>query len=588
MTEPVLFEIDNSRWITVEPGDSGNQDERVKFRTFVDAAIGGRASRVHSRGASYMLLLYTMDGESEPMVALVNQSGSLGLNRKLTVDDLEEFSPPSSPAIDVGRTREMDAVQLNFGKLETRIRFVSDTESRGFMDIPREYFKIVKRREPRELSKATETIIFESSLEMAIELNTSTMKQLSKKSKNESCNLRILETTCKEGWRTTRRLVLSSSAAERHPWCKEFFLPTDRVQLSQDLARVVYIKWSDCSQEDFAKTDGNYNTVYTYVYDDTKPNHAYSFFFRFDTDADRFKMKVLSLTQPPTFVWEHGPDQSGAIYEVSDTDPKPKKYKGIMLISRVLDWTYAQIFYSYRDTDFKYDETHLSVNFPQLSYTDYKSSHVKELWKPPEPAYFSECVKKVNQQTFEFPSSAILRDFMSSMSVEQNKLLFSAHASYILTEKSTIFSRSGSKNKGEAEVQLWKMGNQLRFVSRWGDLVDEKWLSMQITEKSIRYASDSNKVNMDHAMYRKGRNINIVHLEATKAKDENRASKQSPLIICFASTRGKCLPLGSDPGSLAGTDCVADREDFTAIVEGKPRHGGSRTADIWDDLAALR
>ena len=539
VNDPVLFEVDNGRWITVEPGDSGNEDERVRFRTFVDAGIGGRASRVHSRGASYMLILYTTEGESEPMVALVNQSGTLGLNRRLTLEDLEDFSPSSSPMIDVSRSREMDAMQLNFGALETRIRFVNDTDAKGFTGIPRVYFDIVKRREPRELSKATETLIFESSLEVAMELNTSTLKPLNKKSHAESCNLRILETTCQEGWRTTRRLVLSSSAAESHPWCREYFLPMDRVQLNQDLARQINIKWSDCSQEDFTKTDGSYNTIFTYVYDDTRPNHAYSLLFRFDADADEFKKTILSLHSPATFIWENGPDQSGAIYEIQDTDPKPRRYKGIMLICRVLDWTYSQLFYSYRDTDYKYDETQSSVNFPQLSYADYKSSHVKEAWKPDKPAQFSECEKKVNQQTFEFPSPLVLREFMSAMSMEQNQLAFSAKVSYILTDKGGLFGGSKSKHKGSADVQLWKRGNQIRFVSRWGDLVDEKWLSMTVNPKSMRYSSDSNKLSIDRTSYRIGRNINIVDFEAVKAKEESRAKKQGPLTICFASTRGK-------------------------------------------------
>ena len=530
--------MDNSRWITVEPGDSGNEDERVVLRTFVDAAIGGRAARVHSRGASYMLILYTMEGQSEPLVSLVNQSGTLGLSRILTPEDLEDLSPPSSTVIDVSRTREMDAIQFNFGALETRIRFVYHADAEGFTSIPQEYFNIVKNREPRELSTATETLIFESSLEAAIELNTSTLKPLNKKSKAESCNLRILETTRKEGWQTTRRLVLSSSAAERYPWCREFFLPMDRVQLNRDLAREVNIKWSDCSREDFTKTDGSYNTIFSYIYDDTRPNHAYNFLFRFDAHADEFRKTILSLRPTATFDWKNDHDQSGAIYEIQDIDPKPKKYKGIVLTCKVLDWTYSQLFYSYRDTDYKYDENNLSVNFPQLSYTDYRSSHFKEPWKPNKSAQFSKCEKKVNQQTFEFPSPEVLREFMAAMSVEQNQLIFSARASYVSTDKGHIFGSSKSKSKGGAEVQLWKRGNQIRFASRWGDLVDEKWLSMTISSKAMRYSSDSNKINIDRTMYKIGRNINIVDFEAVKAKDESRATKQGPLTICFASTRG--------------------------------------------------
>ena len=76
-----LFELDNGRWITVEQGDAGQLNEKVLFRTFVDAAIGGRGRRVHSKGAPYMILLSILAGESEPKVTITNQSGTLGLSR---------------------------------------------------------------------------------------------------------------------------------------------------------------------------------------------------------------------------------------------------------------------------------------------------------------------------------------------------------------------------------------------------------------------------------------------------------------------------------------------------------------------------
>ena len=92
----------------------------------------------------------------------------------------------------------------------------------------------------------------------------------------------------------------------------------------------------------------NFGTSFSYIYDDTKPNHAYSFLFRHDSDAEHFKETVLSLQTSPTFVWRNGEDETGAIYEVADTDPKPKKYKAIMLSHTRLDWTYAELFYTYR------------------------------------------------------------------------------------------------------------------------------------------------------------------------------------------------------------------------------------------------
>lgn len=60
------------------------------------------------------------------------------------------------------------------------------------------------------------------SVEIFEMLKVSTMKPMIPRQKFQSCDLRVLETTTKEGWRTTRRLVISSSAGEMKPWCKEF------------------------------------------------------------------------------------------------------------------------------------------------------------------------------------------------------------------------------------------------------------------------------------------------------------------------------------------------------------------------------
>lgn len=78
--------MENGRWITVEQEDAGDESEKVLFRTFVNAAIGSRRVRSRSKGAPYMLILSTKEGESEPRVTLCNQSGTLCLTRACTSD----------------------------------------------------------------------------------------------------------------------------------------------------------------------------------------------------------------------------------------------------------------------------------------------------------------------------------------------------------------------------------------------------------------------------------------------------------------------------------------------------------------------
>lgn len=71
----------NGRWITVEQEDAGDEEEKVFFRTFVNAGIGSKRFRMRTKGAPYMLLLSTKEGESEPKVTICNQSGTLCLQR---------------------------------------------------------------------------------------------------------------------------------------------------------------------------------------------------------------------------------------------------------------------------------------------------------------------------------------------------------------------------------------------------------------------------------------------------------------------------------------------------------------------------
>lgn len=85
--------MDEGRWITVEKDDAGEEDEKVLFRTFVNATIGSKKHRIKSKWAPYMLLLYTKKGESEIQGTMSSQSGSCGLNLSCK---LSLSTPPSS------------------------------------------------------------------------------------------------------------------------------------------------------------------------------------------------------------------------------------------------------------------------------------------------------------------------------------------------------------------------------------------------------------------------------------------------------------------------------------------------------------
>lgn len=553
---------DNQRWITVEQDDAGAEDETVLYRTFVNAAIGSKKYRIRSRGAPYMLILSTKDGESQLKVTVCNQSGTISLTRDFTPDDLRDGlnqGSPSSGDVDV-----RDGMPLNFGKMSITVAFTSDGEQQRFMDFPRTYFNAVKRREPRQMERATETLLFDRSVEVFEQLKPATLKPLNPRQQWGSCDLRVLETTGKEGWRTTRRLVISSSAGEKRPWCTEIFLPLSNVRVSRKgTAREAIIKWSDCTHEQSDRTDGNYNRMYSYTYDENNPNIALRLSFKNSADATDFEDTAMRLSIPPIFS-STGPD-SRLVYSISDTDTIPKNYKAILLTHTRLDWKYSELVYMYRDTDFIYDSTANRVRFPHVYYTDYISSHVEKLYKP-DPGtvpHFSHCEKKVGNINVEFEDEATMFKFMSALTPDYN-LVFSRPAHYVATKAPRKFGSTKS-NKGQAQVQLWqerrntKSGNNknnIRLVSRWEESkVEDKWLSLPIRPGTLQQSrtknNHSNRISLPKGPYERGRKLDMKNLAATDSKTASKGEgsrRVGPVTICFES--------------------ASDREEFITAIEG--------------------
>lgn len=535
--------LENGRWVTVEQEDAGTEDEQVLFRTFVNAAIGRKSHRMRSKGAPYMLLLSIREGESEPKVTLCNQSGTLGLTRDFTDEDLQEKEVSTSP-VSGANLRLREAIPLNFGAMNITVAFTNEEDLENFMNIPRAYFEAVKCRLPRQLKSATETLLFSRSVELFELLKADTMKQMSPRQQYRSCDLRILETTCKEGWRTTRRLVVSSSAGEPKPWCSEWFLPLSRVQIRRDgdIGRQVEMKWSDCTHESRHRTDGSYNSIYTYIYDDHNPDLALFLTFRNARDAHDFEQTILHLAPEPIYSWT-GNSEAHSVYMISDYEPNQKKYKALMLTSTRHDWKYSDLFYLYRDIDFVYDRAARRVKLPQLSYTDYISTHVDKLYKPPpdEPPQFSHCDKKIGHTVIDFTEESVAAAFMSSLTSDFI-LIFSRRADYITTKPPPKLPFGSIKsNKGPAEVQLWLKGNSVRLISRWNDKVEDKWLSMAVPRDGLEHKRDSNRAMLPKLQYDRGRKIDMANLVARDSKErkEDGGKKVRPVTIAFQTVRGE-------------------------------------------------
>ncbi|KAG8531403.1 uncharacterized protein KY384_003032 [Bacidia gigantensis] len=535
--------LENGRYVTVDKDDAGAESEKVLFRTFVDASIGRKTNRMRSKGAPYMLLLSTVEGESEPKVTLCNQSGTVCLTRDLTVDDLQIGDMPVNPFAG-SKIMSKEAIPLDFDRLKVTVAFQNQEDFENFTFIPTAYFEAVKRREPRNLEKATETVLLSHSVEIFEHLEASTMKSLSPREVYQSCDLRVLETTSKAGWRTTRRLVVSSSAGEKKPWCIEVFLPLSRVQIRREgIARKLLVKWSDCAQKN-VRSDGNYNKIHSYVYDDTNPNIGHSLLFRNAQDATDFERTVLHLSIPPIFNWTSGLN-SALVYMISDTEPDPKNYKAIMVTRTRYDWKYSELYYLYRDIDYIYtrmDSSSVRISFPSLYYTDYISTHVDRLYKPDlgEPVpHFSHCEKKIGNSHLDFDNESAAMRFMSSLT-SAHTLIFARRAHYITTKAPSRFSTSAKSNKGPPEIQLWLKGSNTRLVSRWGEKVEDKWLSMTVPRNGLEYKKDGSKASLQKCEFERGRKLDMANLMARDPRDKKEEGKRlGPINVGFESVRGE-------------------------------------------------
>ncbi|KAI9886489.1 MAG: hypothetical protein M1823_001739 [Watsoniomyces obsoletus] len=556
--DDLLLGSDNGRWVAVRQERAGAQDEKVLFRTFVNAEIGSETSRVDCEGTPYMLLLWHKHGESEPRVTICNQSGTLGLTKEFKPEDIPSPSKARDPYASAKpststRLSSLPPLILRFETTEVSIYFGNDHEWHQFMRIPSTYFGAVAGRNPRRLPAATESVIFDGSLEQFEVLDTPALKPTTPPQQWTSCKMTLLETVGRAAWRTTRRIVFNSSCdadASDGLWCFDYFLPLSRVQISRDgTSRSLMLKWSDCSRLHL-KTDGNYNKVYSCVYADDNPNRAVRILFRSEVEAENFERVILRPSLDAIYEWSSR-SVDGVVYNVHEPEPEPKQYKAILLTYDHQKWKYSDLFYMYRDTDYKYSHETTAVRLPQVHYTTYLSDHVERLFPPPvdPPPSFSHAEKKLGHTLIQFDDESSLKEFMNSLSLDC-RLIFSRRVDWLSTKKpSGPFSHSKSKSsKGPAEVQVWQSGLKTRLIGRWGDKVDDKWMSLVVPSGLSGVGTrGSNRATLPRGPIERGTMVDMARMQATRPREESKGSKEGQVTIAF--------------------ETVQDREEFTAAIE---------------------
>lgn len=460
-----------------------------------------------------------------------------------------------------------EPVSLMFDHMAVSLSFQYEPDLVHFINIPKAYFNAVWQRQPIDSDEFSESIIFKSPVEMVEQLKASTMKSTNPPVTHKSCEIRILERSFEDAWRTVRRMVISTSAAEKSPRCIEFFVPMSRVQVLRDGdSRQVLVKWSDTCQER-SKTDGNYNPLYSYIYDGNSPNIGLGLHFLSQHSAEDFENSILSLSIEPSFSWAQT-SSSGHVYEVMDTGAEQKQYKAVQLYRSRLSWKYCDVFYLYRDVDYDYSHSSLRVGFPRVNFTEYISSHVDQLYRADNLVVFSHCEKKIGQVVADFNDEAVLRGFMSSLTPYD--LLFSRRADSLIAKGKSLFGSKKSK-KGDTEVQIWRKGNTVRMAARWSDDVPDKWLTMSVNVGRLDPSKDSNQAGFPDVEYSRGTVIDLANIISRSPKTASMARRQGSVAITFKSVRGM-YPAFAVVVRLT----LLDREEFKEALEGSPY--------MWDTL----
>lgn len=457
-----------------------------------------------------------------------------------------------------------DPIPFKFDNTSVTISFQFDGDIGAVINIPKSYFDAVSQREPVDSSEFTESVIFKGSVEVWEQLKTPGMKSMNPPLSIKSSDIRILERSFGEAWRNVRRMVISPSAAEMNPRCIEFWMPISHVQVNrEDLSRQVLLKWSDTTQERSDKTDGNYNTLYSHLYDPSSPNIGMSLHFGSEQRAEEFEKVVLDINFKPVFSWSE-PLSSGRIYDVVDANTDHKQYKAVVLFQKKLPWRYIEVNYLYRNTDFDYSRSAQSVRFPAASYTDYISSHVEQLFAADHIVAFSHCDKRNATLLIEFNDASVPQAFLSALA-PMHDLVYSRRILSLSTKSKTPFGKKSSK--GYAELHLWRRTNSLQLAARWDDSVANKWFTMALPRGCAEPTKD-NSVNIPKQAYARGTCLDMLHIAARHPKD-SAANREGAIVIAFQRADGKYhLPHSFCATMLTN---LVDREEFMDILSGGGR-----------------
>lgn len=535
---------DAQRWMEVDDDNAGFPHERIKFRTFVNAQLGSRNDRSKSSNAPYMLLLWTTANESDLLVSLCNQQGTVNLSRNLVGGDVNAYESAD----------ETTPFLIDFPSQEAEVMFLSSQDVADFSKLPRQFFQAMKQREPR----SGELAIFQASISAYSESTPrhrpgDQQPPSMAASKTSSCGLRIYESVSDKCWRTTRRLVINSPPDNTEPRCTSYWLPLDHIGIALEDAKAT-VSWSDCGQLKSTR-GGFYDVHYSYVYKSEEPNRRIHLEFRNETDAREFEQCLLYPTEmPPQITIKRdiaSAFQNIRIYRLFDVDEPDWQYHAIASTGKSPQGPHmTKMFYVYRDLDWilktKNDAPMLSViDFPQLRVAHYISTVPRLQYKPtakdaaPE---FSEAIQDDSAAHLELGCDHDLTNFMHGLTGWTLK--FYRRIPKLVLINTTPLLRNTRENLKGVGIQLWEKASEegqsrTQFAVRLDGEVEDRWITASLSENS--YQSENTTFEIGGVIIQRGVEIDSKYMIAAKhgMETQSQAKKRWKVALTFGNGGGE-------------------------------------------------
>ena len=531
------------RWLATDQDNAGTTRERVIFRTFVNAQLGSRQNRSKSSSAPYMLLLWTRKFESDLLVSLCNHKGTVNLSRRLLASDLERYS-------DADGTMPF---HIDFPSQEADLMFLSMQDIKEFLVQPSRFFGAMEGRSPQPGELAIYQAPISTYTDISAQSYTSTRSSVKLVSgKDSSCGLRVYETVPDKCWKTTRRLVISSSPDGTEPLCVSHWLPLSHVRILVDCAKVT-VAWSDCGQLETI-SDQNYGVQHSFVYKPDLPNRKIQLEFPNLTDAQCFKEHLLLPTEmPPQIITKlevHSSFQSTRIYRVFDTDePDNHGYHTIAMTKKSPQGPHmTEVFFAYRDLDWVIGTKNGVPSLLDLSglvVPAYKSTISKLQYKPqPSDASpeFSDVTEKPSQAHLELGCDHDLFLFMHGLTGWRLKY-FRAVEHLVLIDAKTLLG-SSKHTFNDVDIQLWEKASmegrsRTHLAVRLDGQIKDRWITTPLSDD--RYSVKYNTLEIQRLAISRGVGIDTKEMSANKCGTEGRSSvkKKWRIAMSFRDGSGK-------------------------------------------------